>query len=266
MTKILLLNDTSNYHYGCKQCVNVIKRHYESTTSVCTDEKFDISKIKYFDQVILNGEGTLHDNQPNANKFLEYLKEAQKLQKKTLLINTVWQNMSIKWKETLKKCSVIEVREICSQKEIYKQCNIKPHIVLDASIHSNVNFIKKNTQDICLGGSFYGPISIDWDNYTEVNIFNMPWETLVNNIKSSRLLITGRHHEMYAALQARIPVIIIPGNTWKNEGFFYTIGCPELIMQPTKKNIRETLDGKYDSLWQKVWKYLDNYYYKYLER
>jgi hypothetical protein len=264
MIKTLLLNDTSEYHSGSKQCIKVINEYYNPIHSVYTDNLFDISQIKYFDRVILNGEGTLHDNQPNAVKFLTYLQEAQKLNKETLIINSVWQNMDLKWIDLLKKCSLIEVREILSQKEIFKNFNIISNIILDISIHSDIPYKEVKTKNVCVGGSFYGSIVVDWNSYTKVDIFNISWESLVNIFRSTKLVITGRHHEMYAALKARTPVIVAPGNTWKNEAFFYTIGCNELLMPPTKKNIQSIIDGKYDLLWQKAWNYLDQYQYKYM--
>jgi hypothetical protein len=68
---------------------------------------------------------------------------------------------------------------------------------------------------------------------------------------------------MCAALKARTPVLIIKGNSWKNEGFFHTVEHTDLLLKPNVKNITDTLEGKYDKSWNEVWHYLDSYNYKY---
>ena len=261
--KTILLNDTSIYHSGSKQSVKILSSYYKPELLISTYSSLDLSLINNFDRIILNGEGTLHHNQYNAIKFLKYLREAQKLNKDTLIVNSVWQSMSMDWKDVLEKCSLIEVRETLSQNEIYSKYDIKPTVVLDISIHSDIEYEKIDSKEICVGGTFYGKINLNIENYTKIDVFSMCWPKLVNTIRSSKILITGRHHEMYAALQSRTPVIIISGNTWKNEGFFHTLKVPELIMPPTLDNIQDTINGKYNDSWQKVWNYLDNYDYKY---
>jgi polysaccharide pyruvyl transferase WcaK-like protein len=257
--KTLLLNDTSWYHYGCKEVINNLKNYYSPTTLCGNRDEIDISIIEQHDLIVLNGEGTLHHNAPWAKKFLGYISQAQQMGKQTHLVNSVWQQMSDEYKKIAAKCDVVEVREVLSQREI--DCNAS--IVLDASIHSNVPNNHADKSEVCLGGDFYKKLKIDWHDYNKINIFNTSWQDLVNTLRNTNLLITGRHHEMYAALKAKTRVITVPGNTWKNEGFFHTMGTPELIMEPTRENIKKTLDGYYDEYWEILWKNLNNFEMKY---
>jgi hypothetical protein len=257
--KTLLLNNTSWYHYGCKEVIKNLNNYYSPTTLCGNRDEIDISVIDEHDLIVLNGEGTLHHNAPWAKKFLGYIREAQRMGKQTHLVNTVWQQMGDEWKQIAAKCDIVEVREVLSQREI--DCDAT--VILDASIHSEVPYIPTTTHDVCLGGDFYGNLDIDWDDYTKINIFNTPWVDLVNVLRNTQVLITGRHHELYAAIKAKTRVITVAGNTWKNEGFFHTMGTPELIMAPTRDNVKKTLDGYYDEYWDRVWYKLEMFDMKY---
>lgn len=262
--KTLLLNNTSAYHYGCKQVLKVINQNFDLVKTVATNEEIDIKKaVSNVDSVVLNGEGTMHNNRPNAIKFLKYIEAAQSLKKPTSIINTVWQNMDPLWVEVLKRCDTIEVREALSYQAL-QSLGVTSNIVLDLSIHDNVIERTVPFNDVYVGGKFpKGKVEIDWPS-KPIDIFSQTWAELVNTLRNAKLLVTGRHHEMYAALKARTPVIVLSGNTWKNEGFFKTVGADSLLLTNTKENIKNTLDGKYDKEWKKVWDYLDNYEYKYL--
>jgi len=261
--KTILLNDTSYYHNGCKEVMNNLIKYYKPTLLVHTNHKIDVAIIEDFDNIVLNGEGTMHHNNINAQKFLKYLQIAQRMNKRTHLVNSVWQNMSEDWNDVLKKCDTVEVREVLSKNEMTQKNKRLSEIVLDVSIHSTPEYINHPSNDVCLGGSFYGKIKIEWDKYHNIDIFKDTWTSLVNTLRNSKLLITGRHHEMYAALKARTPVMIVSGNTWKNQGFFYTANQPDLCMAPTYENILDTLRGKYKNNWNKIWDFLDNQTYKY---
>lgn len=263
--KTLLLNDTSWYHHGCKEVITVLKKYYTPSMLCGNRDEIDLSIIQEFDRVVLNGEGTLHHNAPWAKKFLGYIREAQRLGKETHIVNTVWQEMSADWADVINTAEVVEVREVFSRDEMTRTSGRTPVVVLDASLHSTVDYIPMEAVEICVGGSFYGELDVEWDTYTRINIFSDSWPTLVNTLRHAKLLITGRHHEMYAALRANIPVITVAGNTWKNEAFFHTIGVPELLLSPTRANIYDMLDGKYDSVWNEVWEKMNRMELKYAE-
>jgi hypothetical protein len=105
----------------------------------------------------------MHHNNINAQKFLKDLQIAQRMNKRTHLVNSVWQNMSEDWNDVLKKCDTVEVREVLSKNEMTQKNKRLSEIVLDVSIHSTPEYIKHPSNDVCLGGSFYGKIKIEWD-------------------------------------------------------------------------------------------------------
>lgn len=258
--KVILLNDTSSYHSGCSQVISVLSKFYKPYAFCKTGQNITKELIEDSDLVVLNGEGTLHHDAPNANKFLGYIKFAQELNKKTHIVNTVWQSMDPNWKSTLEKCEVVEVREVLSKNAI--PC-ANARVCLDASIHtSKIVDTDVERKGVLVGGSFFGELLIDYP-HEKIDIFKSNWYQLVNTCSRGQLVITGRHHEMYAAIMARTPVLVIQGNTWKNEGLFHTLNKTNLILEPSEKNINDILSGKYDSHWQDVWNYLDGYPFRY---
>jgi len=237
---ILLLNDTSLYHNGCKEVVKNIDFD-KSLPSVRTNDLGYINSINFtdVDLVILNGEGTMHHNQKAACAWIGALSTAQKLGIETRLINSVWQEMDQRYADVLKNCSRVEVREVLSQNELLRQ-GVDSVVVPDLSVRTEVPIEDKEYVKIYKGQSFYGePIQ---GNYPEINIFKDSWNDIVNKLRNSDLLITGRHHEMYAAIKARCRFIAYPGNTWKNEG----------VMLTHDKTIEDVLHGKYDEEYEKV--------------
>jgi len=212
------------------------------------------------DLLVVNGEGTFHHNGLRSIRYLGYMKMALEMKKSVHLINTVWHEMSSDWKPLLKKCELLEVREVLSQKEM--DCGAS--IVLDASMHLPVENLNLPREGICIGNHFSKNKQIDISlPHENISIFDQTWTQLVQRLQRSKLLVTGRHHEMCAALKARTPVLIIKGNSWKNEGFFHTVEHTDLLLKPNVKNITDTLEGKYDKSWNEVWHYLDSYNYKY---
>ena len=58
--RILLLNDTRDYHKGCKKVIEAIDHIYGFDDSIKTFDKTNLDELDYskYDRVILNGEGT----------------------------------------------------------------------------------------------------------------------------------------------------------------------------------------------------------------
>jgi len=263
MVKTLLLNDTSNYHSGCKVVVKELVKKYNITLTVKTHEQITKNSLLKFDKVVLNGEGTLHHNQKNAKKFLTYLDIAQKNNIETYLINSVWQDMSKQYDKILKNLKVLEVREINSYNELKNKHNILSTIKPDQSyFHNVVNLKDFKKIDIYEGGYSsmevigYLRKKIKQTAYPSIDIFTQSWEEVVGRLKNSDLLITGRHHEMYAACVAECKFIPFSGNTWKMEGLLNSAG---VNIPMNKLLIKEVLSGEYDEEYNKLWLYLRSF-------
>tara|TARA_Y100001963_G_scaffold74461_1_gene103457 strand:+ start:642 stop:1412 length:771 start_codon:yes stop_codon:yes gene_type:complete len=251
--KILLLNDTSDYHSGCEKVIESFTFDY----SIKTDSRIDID-FKQFDLVILNGEGTMHSSRTNSVRFLRALRDAQNNGCETHLVNSVWQNMTNDFDDVLQKCDIIEVREILSKNELKDKHDIDSEIKWDRSLNIDVPYEKRKYEEVYQGSWFFERSDVKPINgnirYPRINIFKQKWNDIVNRLRNSKLLITGRHHEACAAIKARCKFIVLSGNTHKNEGLFLNVG-----VQPKNKisMIEDILNGKYDDDYEKI-----NEYYK----
>lgn len=238
---ILLLNNTEDYHSGCKTVIKTFNYDF----SVKTSE--NISELSKFTSVILNGEGTMHNNKPNAIKFLQILRQAQNLKIPTSIYNTVWQNMTNEFDDVLAACSTIEVREVLSHNELKYKHNVSSIVKPDRSLLINVPFKEYQYTRIYEGQYFfnYKPLGI----FPRIDIFNESWCTLVNKLRNADLLITNRHHEMYAAIKANCKFICLPSNSHKIEGLFASVDEPAIS---DYRLIPDVLLGKYDYIYDKI--------------
>lgn len=247
---ILLLNDTSNYHSGCAEVVKNIQFD-QSVKSVTRRTAETLQRYKIPEgttRVILNGEGTMHHNQPAALAWLEVLTRAQNQGIETWLVNSLWQEMDKSCAEIIKRCTVVEVREILSQQALLDQ-GVGSTVVPDRSIRSDVPIQERVWVNVYKGQAALFDKSIE-AGYPEINIFKESWEDIVSKLRRADLLITGRHHEMYAAIKARCRFIIVGENSWKNSGLIQS--CSELPMDIT---VEDVLSGKWDWEYDKIFKW-----------
>lgn len=248
MTRRVLINDTSNYHNGCKVVVEAIRQNYGFDKAYYTQDILNIDYRQY-DEVIVNGEGTMHDNQRRSITFLEALQSAQNFGLKTRLINTVWQNMIHDYDDVLQKCEEVIVREVNSFEEMQKH-GVNAQILPDLSYFVDVPY-KEYEHVTSYEGQYWKKKFRQHKDWPEIDIFEQDWNEIVNRLRHADLLVTGRHHEMYAACKAKCRFLVKPGNTWKNEGLLKSaqVNIPW--------DIDGVLEGKYDSEYEKLWKYLD---------
>jgi len=237
----LLLNDTSDYHNGCKAVIE----SYDFDVSIRTNDPVDRINWSEITKVTLNGEGTLHHHSINSKKFLRVVRRAQQLGIHTEILNTVWQEMPHDYDDVLQNCNRVVVREIFSANEMQKH-GVNPEVICDRSLLIDVPYQQYPHVQIYEGQYF---IKRERLGYPEVDIFKQSWDQLVNRLRHCDLLITGRHHEMYAAIEAECPVICFPGNTWKNEGVFASAG---LTPQTSLENAGSIVEKKFDNFYKNL--------------
>lgn len=243
--KTLLLNDTSAYHYGCKAVISTIK--YDD--SIKTTESISAIDYAKYSIVILNGEGTLHDDAPNAIKFLQALEKAQESGCQTYVINSVWQRMSQRYADILKSCAKIIVREQLSQNALMQQ-GVVSTVRPDRSIYVDVPYQQYASVPIYEGQYFfnYKPIG----RFPRIDIFSESWDVIVNKLRHADLLLTNRHHEAYAAIKANCKFIALPSNTHKIEGIFTTAGVEPIN---SYSQILDVLSGKFNKQYDKLFEH-----------
>lgn len=250
----LLLNDTSDYHFGCKKVVE----SFVFDGSIKTNEYASADSVNYkkYDKVILNGEGTMHHSSSIGLTFLDALYRAQQFGCETELLNTVWQDMPNH--KALAGCSRITVREPLSQSALHIN-NIDSEIVPDRCLMHSVEEQKYPHITIYRGQYFNSNNSHKHNDYPRINIFEQEWDEIVNRLRNSDLLITGRHHEMYASIKARCKFIVTKGNSWKNEGLIKPFGLSTSMIPD------DVLSGKYDSQFNDLFDYCESTIQQYKE-
>lgn len=244
--KILLLNNTSLFHSGSYQVMKFFKTflaHHE----LDLNQKIKAIDPKNYDCIIVNGEGSLHGDTKRVKSYIPFLHNASNLGVKTFLVNSVWQNNSKYYSDMLTDMDYVGVREIKSKNEILKYSAVKNvDVHLDLSYYLDVENIKFNKTNI-MCGNYYTKgkrestkliTGVGEDGH--VDIFNESWNIVVNKLRSCNLLITGRHHEMYAACKARCPFIVINGNTHKNIGLLETFKV-DIPILPTDASLNDIL-------------------------
>ena len=133
---IVLLNDTSEYHYGSAEVVKNIDFNVSYKTP---PNRLDLDGVT---RVILNGEGTMHHDSVTAYLWLQLLKEAQAKNIPTEILNSVWQGMNRSVYKIVRKCENIEVRDVFSYNEL-KTHGVDSKIVPDRSVRTPVRYKKK---------------------------------------------------------------------------------------------------------------------------
>jgi hypothetical protein len=125
----VLLNDTRvDNHMGCR-VVNgrvvdeMSRRGYKYAGSMNHGPDFDayLQKIgtkSFPDLIVMNGEGTMHDDQPRGVEMLEFVAAMKKRGSFAVLINSIWQNNTGIYNSYLRLFDAIYVREPQSQREI----------------------------------------------------------------------------------------------------------------------------------------------------
>ena len=250
--KVIIFNDTSNYHKGCEKVMEYLHKDVQSCGhEILVSVKGNKDKIDEVqnlflqaDAVIVNGEGTMHHDRPVPHQLLQVLRNAKQLGKKTALINTVWQSMTLddEMKEVLRD-TYISTREVMSHDALLKD-GIESDIHLDLSYFVDVPVIDGLPQHELVVGKFFQQSDYRPDNVPVRDIFHTGWNEYVNTLRNTDWFITGRHHELYAACKARCKFATLSGNTWKNEGLMKTAGVNIPIEAPhlLKSRIPEFLD------------------------
>ncbi len=100
--KAVLLNDTrSEHHVGCRLVVETLEREcaragiqiVATAAASCRDDTAFVEQTwNSLDLVLINGEGTMHDDQPRALSLAGAGRWAAEHGKPVVLLNTVWQN------------------------------------------------------------------------------------------------------------------------------------------------------------------------------
>jgi polysaccharide pyruvyl transferase WcaK-like protein len=177
------------------------------------------------DVLVINGEGTLHNNRPSATGILDLAQRAQQHNIPVILINTVWQNMDQHWRTVTDKLYYWSVRDRLSQEYAQEKFGRKPDFYLDLSVANIPSKTHTTPISVAVGNTFDGKVYTRFDSVRH-SIFDHNWDDFVGILRNTDMYVTGRFHEIMGACAAQTPFIGIHGNSWKVQGLIYSSGIP----------------------------------------
>lgn len=230
--RVFLANDTTHTtHAGCMAVMDTV-RELLSGQTITGIHKVGHSRIENnnaFNRahvLVVNGEGTTHHERPASDYLMKLLQTAQAQGKKTALINAIWQHSREQGycPHIVEKLDLFTVRDPLSQINATKVSKRKPLMFPDLCIEQadGGTPIPEFAGKVVIGDAgAAGVLNKTFANlmqrYSVLPLFKIQFKDLVATLRTARIFVTGRHHGLYAALLAGIPVACVPSNSHKIE-------------------------------------------------
>ena len=252
--KAMLFNDTSvEKHIGCTTVIQNIKKLCEerglkliksfNRKAIFAKPKVVEKTIREADIIVINGEGSLH----HTPQWFVALLETIPKDKKTFLINTVWEKMFLEDISILNKLNLISVRESESYNQLIKAYPEKDKILCVPDLPF---YVDKTTENVGYGDSVIDGLKnflSEKENYFPLQFHaKCPTvEAYINWLKTLKLYITGRFHGVCLSAIAETPFLAFPSNSHKIEGLLRDMKCEELLInslnevEKAKKNLEK---------------------------
>lgn len=236
--KVYFCNDTSAYHAGSAAVCAFIREQLEAGGHSIVPENRaaapDTNPFGDCDAVLVNGEGTMHHDSNRAQQLIDTLRKAQEQDRRTFLVNSVWDSMTLDCSDVLKNLEQFIVRENHSRDAAVRSQNVEPQVSLDFSFwaHGDAQPVVEHRSEAAVVSDFYSnefkcfvrPTGGWLSKMPFVDIKNSSWDGLIGALRRSQSFVTGRHHGVYASCVARTPFAVLAGNTHKIEGLIATSG------------------------------------------
>lgn len=230
---IKMIGDHAAYHCGSAAVTAYINQQIAQVGDRVTHD--------HYAALVVNGEGSMHHRCTAYLQKMRYITLALAQAKPVYLLNSVWQDNQSDDQDIIAAINHITVRESLSQMDLQVNGQRQVPAYLDCSFwapldeHAPVTDFAKKT--VCT--DFYSP---EFDTfvkvtggliskYSYIDLKDWDWSSLVQSLKTASLLVTGRHHAMYAACRARLPFVVMAGNTHKIEGLMAMAGIDIPICQ-----------------------------------
>lgn len=228
MSRIRLEGDHSVYHCGSAAAFSSLRQSLSREGTLVEDDSYDV--------LYVNGEGSMHHGSPVFARKMMLLQQAIDAGRPAHLVNSVWQENDGRFDVALKALTSVCVREPLSQRDLAERHGRQADWRLDASFHAEVDetAVGPDWRDQVVITDFHSSDMGVWFKVTRgtaercpyVDMREMSWASLVKGLATARLLLTGRHHAVYAACKARVPFIAMRGVTHKIEGLIAASGLP----------------------------------------
>jgi hypothetical protein len=218
--KIRVVGDHSELHGGCAAVFRVLTATLREVGTIA-------DPAEDYDLLVVNGEGSMHHDSPACRDKLGQIEAAQEAGKATWLVNSVWQENGPACNALLGRLDCFWVRGPRSAADLAARHGMEVSWGLDLSYFDPLD---GSAAPVDFGGEtiatdfwnsdlrcFARPTAGAMARYPYLDMGSMGWSELVASIATAGMIVTGRHHAMYAACKARRPFIPIAGNTHKFE-------------------------------------------------
>ena len=249
---IFLGNDTSNGHAGCRAVMASLNRILRDAGRTvigrhrCGETEYDLASLERADLVVVNGEGTFHDNTTDAQALAGLLRAAGQRNKRYWLVNCTLQNLAPEFEDLVRGAERVITREARSHayacllnrnSELRIDCCVEApfHNVRTTGMRSGVVFGLVHPDS-----AFHaGMRAHELQNLSRV-VLEFPHDgrdfaDIVAELSKFEFYVTGQYHGVYAAVLAATPFLPIPGNTHKIEGLLEWAGVDIPFFDPSKK-------------------------------
>lgn len=223
--KIRLTGDHSAYHCGSAAAFEAISAEAARHGQIVDGEEYDL--------LVVNGEGSMHHDSEGCRRKMAEIGAALNAGRRVMLVNTVWQDNPKQYAELLTQCDQVVAREICSAREL-AEAGVQAEVKIDQSFFRRIDEVD---DPVDFGGAVlvtdffsrefetFAKITGAWaKKFTYLDLRDWAWSKLVRSLPTASLLVTGRHHAVYAACRARLPFLALEGNTHKISGLIQTAG------------------------------------------
>jgi hypothetical protein len=250
--RAIVFNDTSRFHHGCAAVVRqlhaelaaagieIVESVYGNTwrltrsLPIWREESMAAS-----DLIVINGEGTMHDDAPLAVFYLETI-VAGRGARKVALVNSLWQRMSPRLAALAREADLVVLREPASRRELgHPDALLMP----DLSCYSRPAWSRLEPTSF-VKGTFYGPAFRGLELDATIDVTRDDWSVMVNRLRHARALLTGKHHEVMAACVARCPFVTPAIATHKIAGLaeYAGVALPQVVPGCGRRAVLDALE------------------------
>ena len=239
---IKLIGDHAAYHGGSAAVTAYIEQGIATIGHRVGHDPYDV--------LLVNGEGSMHHR---SNAYLQKMRQitlALIQQKPVWLLNSVWQDNQPHDQDIVAKIQHITLRESLSQADLLHSSGRTAPAYLDCSywapVDETVEYTDFANQTVCTdfySAEFETFVKVTGGILTKYPYIDMQaysWSALVRSLRTASLLVTGRHHAVYAACRARLPFVVMVGNTHKIEGLLAMAGVDIPVCRHPRE-LRETI-------------------------
>jgi hypothetical protein len=250
--RAIVFNDTSRFHHGCAAVMRTLFRELEAagievvesvygntwrlnrTMPIFRPESFEAA-----DLVVINGEGTMHDDSRMAMYLLDEV-AARRGGRRLALVNSLWNRMSPRGADIVAGADLVTVREPLSHGELGLAAAVT---MPDLSFYEVPVYRRLEPQGL-LKGTFYGSAFREFALDGGIDVMREDWSTTVTRLRHAGAVLTGKHHEVLAACVARCPFVTPEIATHKIAGLGAFIGetLPTVAADSGLPTIRDALE------------------------